>query len=50
MRRRRAGHSYKGIDHSKKNHSSHGNTRKTLKQITFLERLFTTLRVMAVPA
>jgi len=33
-----------------KKHFSHGNTRKTLKHSTFLERLFTTLRVMEVPA
>jgi hypothetical protein len=37
------------IPFSIKNHFSHGNTRKTLKHSAFLERLFITLRVMAVP-
>ncbi len=32
------------------NRICHGNTRKTLKHSAFLERLFTPLRVMAVPA
>jgi hypothetical protein len=35
---------------NQKNHFSHGNTRKTQKHNTFLERLFATLRAREVPA